>query len=124
VITFKELNPKGHIVPKELLPNMSALWGAMNTLRFYYNEPMLVTSGYRTPIEQRRINPSAPNSAHTVFQAVDVYDPDKYLWNWCIENLENYVIPLGLYLEEKLYTPKHVHFQTRAPSSGNRIFRP
>lgn len=85
---------------------------------------MPVNRGYSTRIEQLRINPDHPGSAHITFEAVDIDDPYKDLWNWCIENLERYVIPLGLYLEEKLYTPKHVHFQTRAPGSGNRIFRP
>lgn len=97
----------------------------MNEVRAAYGLPMRVTSGFRTAEDQARVDPAHPQSMHTKGCAVDIYDPnpDKRLWEWCIEHM-TLMVELGLYLEDKLYTPRHVHFQSVAPASGSRIFKP
>ncbi len=95
----------------------------MNVIRAEYGLPMIVTSGFRTQAEEMRIDPAHPKSQHTKGAAIDIYDPDKRLWNWCIEHME-LLVEQGLYLEDRLYSPNHVHFQLWAPPSGKRIFIP
>lgn len=97
----------------------------MNVLRAEYGLPMRITSGFRSLEDEMRIDPAHPNSMHTRGAAVDIYDPDpeKRLWNWCIEHM-GLLTELGLYIEDRLYSKNHVHFQSWAPLSGNRIFIP
>ncbi len=63
------------------------------------SQPMAVTSGYRNPASQMRINPSSPNSRHTRGDAADVGETNSYRrqqmkQNWgpacgaCVEPLE------------------------------------
>jgi hypothetical protein len=40
-----------------------------------------------------------------------------------MDNLQ-FLIELGVYLEDKNYTATWVHFQILSPGSGNRIFKP
>lgn len=65
----------------------------------------------------------APNSAHKVGQAVDVYDPAGDLDTWCMDNLDK-LENVGLYLEDPGSTRGWSHLSTRAPHSGNRVFFP
>lgn len=97
----------------------------MNIVRVEYGLPMRITSGVRSQEEEMRIDPAHPDSAHTKGAAVDILDPDpdKRLWNWCLDHID-LMVELGLYLEDRLYSPNHVHFQWWAPLSGNRIFKP
>ena len=63
----------------------------------------------------------APNSAHKVGMAVDVYDPENALDNWLTDaRLERF----GLYREHPDHTDKWCHLTTRAPGSGKRTFIP
>lgn len=123
MITRKELNPAGIILTKEQEANFEKLFIAMNKIRALYGKPMIVTSGVRTQQMQMRINPSNPHSAHLAGAAVDINDPDKDLWGWCLDNI-NIIIECGLYLENRLSHSRHTHFQILPPKSGSRIFNP
>lgn len=72
-----------------------------------------------------RIDPSHPDSLHTKGAAVDIYDPDpeRRLWTWCVDHLD-FITEVGAWLESRVYSPNHVHFQVWPPASGNRIFLP
>lgn len=117
--------PWGATLTESQDANVSRLLAKMNVIRAEYGLPMQVTSGFRTHEDEMRIDPAHPNSLHTSGAAVDIYDPDpdKRLWNWCIEHMD-LLVELGVYLEDRLYSQSHVHFQIWPPRSGNRIFRP
>lgn len=126
MISFQELNPKGHGIAPEYLENAFRLYYVLNVIRDRYKNPILVSRAFSTPAEQAEINPDAKNSAHTTWEAADLVTPNRSqgLWLFLMENYEDLVLSLDLYLEEKLYTPNHVHVQTRRVPSGNRIFKP
>ena len=122
-MTPKHLNPDGHPLTPDQKRNLQLLADKITILEIASGLDFYSTSGFRTKAEQQRINPVNPRSCHTEGLAVDVADKDKKIWDFVIDNLE-LVVKLGFYLENKLYTPRHVHFQLRAPRSRNRIFIP
>lgn len=122
-MTEKDINRKGYIATKEQLENLKKLSEAMTGFEVAYGEELLVTSGLRTVQDQERINSSNPNSAHISGEAVDVSDPDNSIWGFIVGNLP-ILQSLGLYIENKTFPMRHVHFQIRKPRSGNRIFIP
>lgn len=63
------------------------------------------------------------HSAHKEGQAVDVYDPEGYIDDWCMENLEQ-LEACGIYLEHPASTKGWSHWGTRKPASGKRVFYP
>lgn len=125
MITRAEIVPYGAELTEAQDKNVSKLLAVMNVIRAEYGLPMRVTSGFRTHEDEMRIDPAHPKSLHTVGAAVDIYDPDpeRRLWNWCVEHMD-LLVELGVYLEDRLYSPSHVHFQIWPPHSGNRIFKP
>lgn len=98
------------------------LLSKMNVVRYLYNEPMIVTSGYRSPEYNVKIGGSA-NSAHCTGQAIDILDKDGKLKKWVESNISLFQ-ELGLYMEHFDHTPNWVHFTTRRPKSGSRFFKP
>jgi hypothetical protein len=73
--------------------------------------------GFRLPDSKT----GAKLSAHKRGCGVDVYDPLEAL----DDNLTDDVLAnFGLYREHPSSTPGWCHFQSVAPSSGNRTFRP
>jgi hypothetical protein len=108
---------------KEISDNLDKFLVVINQVRTAYNIPMIVNSGWRPP----SINSSTPgastHSKHMLGLAVDISDKDGHLWSWVLNNL-NLMRELGLYLEDRRWTPTWVHFGLGAPSSGNRIFVP
>lgn len=127
MITIKDLNPKGHTPSQLQMNNLVRLWKALAPVESkFYNDTGIVfkiTSGLRTEEEQLQLNPAHPKSAHVLGLAADVLDLDKSFWDWCMENMDC-IIENKLYLEDKLFTPKHVHLTLVAPKSGNRVFKP
>ena len=97
---------------------------------------MIVTSGYRSMQEHKRIYSEIAakkgidffkmkiplGSKHLSGQAVDISDPDGSLHKFC-KNHEWMLEDVGLWCEEK-DGEKRVHFQTIAPNSGKRFFYP
>ena len=63
----------------------------------------------------------APQSAHKVGMAVDIYDPENKLDEWITDDVLRTV---GLYREAPRATPGWCHLTTRRPGSGNRTFMP
>lgn len=127
MITIETLNPHRYTPTSEQLSNLNKLAFAMSTVESAYithgGSDFIITSGLRSIADQQKINPTASKSAHLEGLACDVADLNKKIWFFCIDNLEA-IIELGLYLEDKLYSPRHVHFQLRPPASGKRIFQP
>lgn len=128
MISLRELNPHEYELTSEQISHLQDLFVAINRVRQAYGKPMYVSSGVRSVDEQIRIytvmgRTPALGSAHIKAAACDIKDVDGELWNWCMANL-HLLEEAGLYLEDKHYTPTWVHFQTIAPKSGNRIFKP
>lgn len=128
MISRKEIYAGSAELPSLVECHLQSLLYSMNVIRKAYGKTMIVTSGLRTQEEHeaiyKKLGKKAPmGSAHLAGLAVDIWDRDSKLWRWCLDN-----IPLleqeGLYLEDKSATPTWVHFQKRAPKSGNRIFLP
>ena len=122
-ITRKELNPKGYKLTPEQEQNQEKLLVAMNKVREKWGNPMIVTSGVRSEIDQMYINPKAMHSNHIKGAAVDILDKDGTLKAWCLKNEELFV-EVGLWMEDFASTPTWVHFQCVPPRSGKRWFKP
>jgi hypothetical protein len=128
MITLKELNPHNHPLTHEQQQNLPILLERMNRVRTLYAKPMLITSGVRSVEDQTRIDGAAGRkprvgSMHLRAAACDVWDRDRHLWGWVMDNLK-LMEEIGLWLEDKSKTPTWVHFQIYPPKSGNRIFLP
>lgn len=125
MITREEIVPYGYVLNSCESDNVAKLIIVMNKIRAEYGMPMRVTSGFRSQEDEKRIDPAHPNSLHTMGLAVDIEDPDpeRRLWNWCIERMD-FLIEVGAWLEDRLYSKNHVHFQVFPPASGNRVFIP
>ncbi len=87
------------------------------------------TSGWRPESHNKRIGGSL-KSKHIHCQAIDLWDPDKCLGEWCVSNIEA-LVELGLYMESLTVTHKSpertgrwLHLQFVAPASSNRVFMP
>lgn len=127
MISMQALNRGNYQVTEEVLRNLSNLCVALLLLEEAYTEEggeeFYVTSGLRSHEDQMRINPKNPHSAHTEGLAADLADADSKIWTFCISHLPA-IIELELYLEDKKFTPKHLHLQMRPPKSGKRVFYP
>jgi len=125
VISFKEMLGRHVIsdVPINIQQNMQLFLKKMNVVRQCYGKPMFVSSGYRSAMDQLRINPKAPNSRHTHGMAIDIVDLNGELKLWLAQNIDMLEV-CGLWLEEFGYTYTWVHFQGEPPKSGKRFFIP
>lgn len=87
----------------------------------------LVSSGWRPPAVNASTPGAAVNSRHMTGQAVDIYDPDGDLDDWCMAQADQPGGPLerlGLWLEHPAATKGWCHLQTVPPRSGRRVFYP
>lgn len=125
MISYGEIVPYGDVLTEAQENNVRHLLIVMNRIRAEYGMPMRITSGFRSYDEEMRIDPQHPDSLHTRGMAVDVYDPDpeRHIWTWCVDHLD-FLVEQGVWLESRVYSKDHVHFQTAAPHSGKRIFIP
>lgn len=133
MITLKELigSLDFNSLPERHRSNIMDLLQTVNKLRQAYGKPMIVTSGYRSEADHRRIyaEKGTPDSkipwgsAHLSGLAMDVSDPNQVLQAWCLKNM-HVLEQLGLYCEDFAYTKNWVHLQLRAPKSGKRFFKP
>lgn len=125
-------------LPQEHQLNLNFLLDRINLVRKYWAKPLIVTSGYRSlqdhkriysTINTKRVAKGLPEisvpmgSKHLSGQALDVLDVDGELKNWCIVN-EFLLEGLGLWCEDFNHTPTWVHFQMVSPKSGKRFFIP
>jgi hypothetical protein len=89
----------------------------------------VVTSGWRSPSHNKAIGGSM-KSNHLWCNAVDLWDKDKRLGEWCVSN-EPAMAELGIWIESPVVTHKAddpfkrwCHIQSVAPASCKRIFMP
>lgn len=108
---------------EEISNNIDKLLEAMNQVRKAYNKPMFVASGWRPSEINESTSNAAKNSNHLKGLAVDIKDTDGKLWEWVLMNLV-LMKKLGIYLEDKRWTPTWVHFQIVPPKSKKRIYIP
>lgn len=112
--------------------NLQQLHYRMNVIRHLWNQPMIVTSGFRTPEEQIKIyaakgQPAKLGSLHLIGAACDISDPQGDLKKWTLDHLQ-LMEELNLYMEDFDSTGGSncgwIHFQLYAPQSGSRFFLP
>jgi len=108
---------------QEISDNLDKLLIPMNQIRTIWAKPMIVNSGWRPPSINAETPGAAKASKHMIGLAVDISDTDGSLWSWVLQNLD-LMQQLGIYFEDKRWTPDWVHFQLGAPGSGKRIFVP
>lgn len=112
---------------KEHHENMMDLLGKVNQVRERYGKPWKINDGFRRA-QDRPKNGSA-TSWHYKGAAIDVDDNDAGDFaKWCVEpdNLK-FIASLDLYMEDPRWTNGNgswVHFQSKAPRSGKRVFVP
>lgn len=68
-------------------------------------------------------NIGAPHSAHKDGYAVDRYDPDGNIDEWCLAN-QLKLAECGIYIELPSATKGWSHWSVKKPASGNRVFTP
>lgn len=107
----------------EQVGNANTIVPRVNQLLDAFGEYRNCNSGFRTQEDQMRINPKAPNSAHTKACAIDLEDKDRALTHFCLNNLP-VLEKIGLWMESPDATPTWTHLQCYAPKSGNRVFIP
>jgi hypothetical protein len=116
-------------LPEKYRVNYEALLHKCNILRKEYGKPMIVTSGFRSLEDHKRIyklkgisNPPM-GSAHLRCQAIDFADSDKLLKNWVLNNVQ-FMIDIGFWIEDPQWTPTWLHLQIVPPKSHKRFFIP
>lgn len=138
MIREKELNRNAVRLNAERRANFLYHYFAMNELRAEYGRPMHVTSGVRSWLEHidiyRRKNlrrekaglsaiPTPLKSSHLEAAATDFLDTTGELYRFCEVN-EELLIELGIYVENRRFTPTWCHLQTVPTRSGSRFFLP
>jgi uncharacterized protein YcbK (DUF882 family) len=122
---------------QEIQDSLKVLLDRVNVIRIGWGMPMTVTSGLRTMEDHLRIyrekaakagvpfdESKVPmHSKHLFGQAVDIYDPNRALQNWCKVN-EAALEQAQLWMEDFSTTPNWCHFQICPPKSGKRWFMP
>lgn len=122
---------EGKNCPPQYEKNLLELLIKINKVRDAFGRPMIVTSGFRSLEDHKRIYKKnieqglyvPMSSKHLSCQAVDISDPKKVLQRWCHSN-ENLLAEIGLWMEDFSYTPTWIHFQTIPPTSNRRFFKP
>lgn len=127
MITPQELNKHNYPTSPDIDYNLKILLYRINQVRNTYGNPMIVTSGLRSQVQQDALiaegKSTASKSKHLTGQAVDILDKDGKLKEW-IKNNVPLMETIGLWIEDFQSTPTWVHFQVVAPKSGNRFFKP
>ena len=83
-----------------------------------------VSSGWRPAVINEHTAGAAPNSKHITGQAVDIYDPEGALDEWCLDHADTDLAIVGLWLEHPAATKGWCHVQTVPPASKRRVFYP
>lgn len=65
----------------------------------------------------------APHSNHKEGRAVDRYDPDGAIDDWCLHHLAD-LAQCGIWIESPTATVHWSHWQSVPPKSGVRVFMP
>jgi hypothetical protein len=111
---------------KDLTPvidnNATKLLEAVNTFLANYRPIIIISSGWRPKSYNAKIG-GAPSSNHITGLAIDIKDTDNSVFKYVLQHLD-LAEQLGLYFEDKRWTPTWVHIQLVRPKSGKRIFIP
>lgn len=83
----------------------------------------IISSGWRPPQINGQMKGAAPKSKHMTGEAVDLYDPEGSLDQFCLEKQDS-LASLGLWMEHPLATKGWCHLQIVPPRSGARVFYP
>lgn len=83
-----------------------------------------VSSGWRPPALNARVAGAALRSKHMIGQAIDLYDPEGVLDDWCMQYLPPMSHKWGLWMEHPSATKGWCHLQCVPPRSGNPVFYP
>lgn len=119
-------------LPQDHRFNLTILLKKINVIRQAYGKPMTVTSGYRSMADHLRIyrqkgitdkSKIPMKSNHLSGRAVDIADSNGELKKWVLANV-HLLEQTGLWCEDFDYTSGWTHFQTVAPTSGKRFFKP
>lgn len=113
--------PKASLSP-EVQRNLETLVCRLNVFFTSYG-PIRVSSGYRLPSANARLSGASKNSWHLQAAAADLVDADGKLWSYVLNNLQD-AAQVGLWFEDKRWTPTWVHCQIYPPASGKRIYVP
>ena len=108
---------------QQISDNLDKLLAVMNQVRIAYGIPMRVNSGWRPPSINEATSNAAKGSNHLWGLAVDIADVDGAVWKWVLLNLP-LMQKLGIYFEDKRWTPTWVHCQCVPPGSKRRIYVP
>lgn len=103
--------------------NLFTLIERVNALVSSYAKPIIVSSGYRNPAHNSSLSNASKTSWHQLCAAVDIADADGRFWAFVLHNLD-LCAKLGLWVEDKRWTPTWVHLQIYPPASGKRVFVP
>ena len=93
----------------------------LNALQIAVQRQLAITSGWRPPSITYTIPGAKHGDAHEKGQGADLHDPKADLYYWLVRNV-SCLISIGLWLESISSAKNHIHVQTYAPRSGNRIF--
>jgi hypothetical protein len=102
--------------------NATKLLEVVNTFLTNYRPIIIISSGWRPKSYNTKIG-GAPSSNHITGLAIDIKDTDNSVFKYVLKNLD-LAQQLGLYFEDKRWTPTWVHIQLVKPKSGKRIFVP
>lgn len=82
-----------------------------------------VTSGWRPPSYNAKVPNAAVRSKHMLGGAIDLFDPEGDLDDWCMDNHDRLAGCL-LWLEHPSATKGWCHLQDVPPGSKKRVFYP
>lgn len=87
------------------------------------NTASIVSSGWRPPQVNAATTNAAVRSKHMTGEAVDLYDPDGELDEFCLAHPGS-LAAIGLWQEHPSATKGWLHLQIVPPRSGKRVFYP
>lgn len=106
----------------EMMQSLEDLLEKISMLELELNLSFEMTGGYRPEIMiENHALPGCPHDAHSDCTGIDLHDPNLDISKRLLEDpaiLEE----VGLYMESPVSSKNHLHLQSRAPKSGNRIF--
>lgn len=94
-----------------------------NFLLTAFGEDRAVNSGWRPPAVNATTPGAALYSRHMTGQAIDLYDPEGDLDEWCFVH-QDVLQAIGLWMEHPASTKGWCHVQIVPPKSGRRCFYP
>jgi hypothetical protein len=113
---------KGRPTTPEIDVNIANTISKIEMFLQSYTGEVIISSGLRDPGSNRAAG-GAIKSTHLTGEAIDIVDRDGKVWQYVLENL-HFAQQIGLWFEDKRWTPTWVHIQTVPPKSLKRIYIP